>query len=256
MASPVIEFIDLTKEYRARTLRRRTYRALNELTLNVYAGEVFGFLGPNGAGKTTTIKLLLSFLRPTSGMALLYGQPTRLPAARRLLGYLPETASYPEFLTARETVQFYARLSGLAGRHVRDRTTAALATVGLRADADRLLRHFSKGMLQRVGLAQALVHEPTCLVLDEPASGLDPLGRRELREILVELRRQGLTIFFSSHELSEVEAICDSIAVLHRGRLVAHGALDRLVMDVARYRSRAEALEAFFVDTIRRHEHV
>jgi len=255
MSDPAIQCVDLVKDYRGGLGGRRPYRALHGISLAVPRGQVFGFLGPNGAGKTTALKILLSFIRPTSGAALLFGHATQAPATRRLLGYLPETTTYPEYLTAREAVMFYARLSGLVRGTAASATADALRTVGLRTDADRALKCFSKGMRQRVGLAQAIVHQPACLVLDEPASGLDPLGRREIRELITDLRDRGLTIFFSSHELSEVEATCDAIAILNRGRIVLQGALPELLAVATEHRSRAAALEALFVTTIRQDEH-
>ena len=255
MPEPAIECVDVVKDYRGGLGGRQAYRALHGISLAVPQGQVFGFLGPNGAGKTTALKILLSFIRPTSGAALLFGRSTQEPATRRLLGYLPETTTYPEYLTAREAVMFYARLSGLAHGTAASAAADALRTTGLREDADRPLKYFSKGMRQRVGLAQAIVHQPACLVLDEPASGLDPLGRREIRELITHLRIQGLTIFFSSHELSEVEAICDSIAILHRGRILLQGALAALLASATEHRSRAAALEALFVNTIRQDDH-
>ncbi|NLF39858.1 ABC transporter ATP-binding protein [bacterium] len=246
----VIDLCSLVKEYPAGLLPGRTFRALDRVSFGVRRGEVFGFLGPNGAGKTTTLKIILGFLRATAGEAFLLGRPARDVAAREVVGYLPETAVYPEYLTAREAVSYYARLGGLRGARVRARTDAVLDLAGLGDDADRPLKFHSKGMRQRVGLAQAMVHEPQCLILDEPASGLDPLGRRQVREIIQRLRGEGMTIFFSSHELSEVEAICDTVAVLHRGRLRALGPLDELLAGRTGYRTRAEALESFFVDTI------
>ena len=253
--APVVELRNLVKEYRQGPLSRQVLRALDGVTLTVRRGEVFGFLGPNGAGKTTALKIILGFLHPTAGDVRLLGTTGALPAARRQIGYLPETATYPEYCTPEELVSFYGRLSGLGGNRLRTRTSAVLELVGLAADARRPLRQFSKGMQQRVGLAQALVHEPECLILDEPASGLDPLGRRDMREFINRLRQQGLTIFFSSHELSEVEAICDTVAILHRGRVCAVGALETLLAPYQGYRTRAEALEAFFVNTIHDHEH-
>jgi ABC-2 type transport system ATP-binding protein len=254
MDDAAIQFVDVVKDYCGGFAGRRVQRALHAISLTVRRGEVFGFLGPNGAGKTTALKILLSFIKPTAGEALLHGRSTQQPATRRLLGYLPETTTYPDYLTAREAVRFYARLSGLAHSAARQAAGDALRTVGLAADADRALKFFSKGMRQRVGLAQAIVHRPTCLVLDEPASGLDPLGRREMRELITQLRADGMTIFFSSHELSEVEAICDSIAILHRGRILKQGALATLLAEYTNYRTRADALEALFVHTIREYD--
>ena len=234
---------------------RRLFRALRGISFSVREGEVFGFLGPNGAGKSTALKILMSFLAPTSGSTHFFGLDSRRIEAHRTIGYLPETAQYPDYLTARETVTLYGRMSGMGGTALRTRVMETLGQVGLGPDIDKPLKYFSKGMQQRVGLAQALVHRPRCLVLDEPASGLDPLCRREVREIIQHLRGQGMTILFSSHELSEVEAVCDSAAIVNRGVLCAQGSLDTLLANYTGYRTRAEALEAWYVTTIRDHEH-
>ena len=253
--APAILVDSLVKDYRTGLVGQRVFRALNGVTLSVREGEVFGFLGPNGAGKSTALKILMSFLAPTSGATFVFGRDSRRVETRKDIGYLPETAQYPDYLTARETVTLYGRLSGMGGTALRSRVEETLGQVGLGPDMDKTLKYFSKGMQQRVGLAQAIVHRPRCLVLDEPASGLDPLCRREVREIIQHLRTQGMTILFSSHELSEVEAVCDTVAIVNRGMLCATGALDTLLASYTGYRNRAEALEAWYVATIRTHEH-
>jgi ABC-2 type transport system ATP-binding protein len=187
--------------------------------MTVEHGEVFGFLGPNGAGKTTTIKLLLGLHAPSRGVVRVLGQDPSLPATRARIGFLPEVASYHRFLTPNELLLRYGRLSGLSRTLARERTEQVLELVGLADAADRRLAQFSKGMTQRLGLAQALLHDPELLVLDEPLTGLDPLGRRRIRSIIHELRERGKTVLFSSHELSEAELVCDRVGVLREGTL-------------------------------------
>ena len=197
--------------------------AVDDLTLDVPTGGLFGFLGPNGAGKTTTIKMLLGFIPPTQGGAWLFGVPVAEDMARRRVGYLPEQPYFPKFLSAIEVVRAHAGLSGLSGTRARERVEACLRQVGMWDSQHMTLAKCSKGMTQRVGLASALVGDPDLLIMDEPSSGLDPLGRKELRALLSALRSEGKTIFLSSHLLSEMESVCDRVGVLARGRLVACG---------------------------------
>lgn len=224
-----IETENLTKDFPVGFWRPRPYRALDGLTLSVEAGEVFGFLGPNGAGKSTTIKLLLQLLYPTSGTARILGRPAGDVATRRRIGFLAENPSYYDHLTAEELLSYFARLHGIAGAAVAARVTAVLDEVGLGAERRMRLRQYSKGMVQRVGLAQALVGQPEVLFLDEPMSGLDPIGRRHVREIILGLRARGCTVFFSSHILSDAETLCSRVAVLAEGRLVAAGAMSEIL---------------------------
>jgi len=205
--------------------------ALTELSMTVSRGEVFGFLGPNGAGKTTTIKLLLGFMAPDGGSVEVCGEDPRRPETRARLGYLPEVAYYYEFLTAEELLRFYGQINGLSPSAIHERTDYLLELVGLRDVRRRLLREFSKGMRQRIGVAQALLHNPDILILDEPMTGLDPLGRLQMRDIIVGLRAEGKTVFFSSHELSEAELICDRVGILKAGRLCWTGAMRDLAGD-------------------------
>jgi ABC-2 type transport system ATP-binding protein len=193
--------------------------ALRPFTLTVEEGEVFGYLGPNGAGKTTTLKLLMGLVFPTRGSARILGMELDDPRMRQQIGFLPEQPYFYDYLSAPELLDYYAQLSGLTGRDRRRRTDAVLARVGL-AEIGRLqLRKFSKGMLQRLGIAQAIIHDPKVVFLDEPMSGLDPLGRREVRDLIQSLKDEGKTVFFSTHILSDAEALCDRVAVLHRGEL-------------------------------------
>ena len=224
-----IETQDLTKDYSVGFWRPRPRRALDGLTLGVEAGEIFGLLGPNGAGKTTTLKLLMQLVFPTSGRASILGLPAGSPAVKRRIGYLPEHPYFYDYLTAEELLIYFGALFGYDGADRAARAARLLDQVGIGAERRLALRKYSKGMLQRVGLAQAILNDPEVLFLDEPMSGLDPLGRREVRALILDLRKRGCTIFFSSHILSDAEALCDRVAVLARGRLVAQGRVAELV---------------------------
>ena len=204
-------------------------RAVNALSLAVGQGEIMGFLGTNGAGKTTTIKMLLGFFRADSGQMSVLGGDPFAPETRRRIGYMPETAYYYPYLNIRELLSVYGGLCGMDPQTARVRAEALIARVGLVEAGDRLLRTYSKGMLQRAGIAQALLHDPDLLILDEPFTGLDPLARIHFRDLILELKQQGKTVFFSSHELSEAELICDRVAILKQGSLVLCGG----VRDVA-----------------------
>ena len=219
----------LTKRYRVGHLRGRLKMALEGLSLEVHRGEVFGYLGPNGSGKTTTLKVLIGAVRPDEGTATILGSPLEARAWRFRTGYLPENPYLYDYLTAREYLDYVGRLFGLPAELRRERTKALLERVELVDSADRALRTFSKGMLQRVGLAQALVNDPDLVLLDEPMSGLDPLGRRLVRDVILELREKGKTVFFSTHILPDAEALCDRVALLREGRLVRVGALEEIL---------------------------
>jgi len=224
-----IETTELTKDYAVGFWRKRPRRALDRLSLQVDAGEVFGFLGPNGAGKTTTLKLLLQLVFPTSGEARILGRPPGDLGAKRRLGYLPENPYFYDYLTAEELLTYFGGLLGLGPADRRRRVSALLDEVGLDSERRLQLRKFSKGMLQRVGIAQALLNEPDLVILDEPMSGLDPLGRRDVRKLILRLRDRGCTVFFSSHVLSDAEALCSRVAILAKGRLVASGRLSDML---------------------------
>jgi len=214
---------NLTKDFRVGFWRPRPYRALDRLNLEVAQGETFGFLGPNGAGKTTTLKLLLQLIFPTSGSAEILGKPVGHVGIKRRIGYLPESPYFYDYLTAEELLTYFADLLGYVGRERTERVSALLDEVGIAGERRMQLRKFSKGMLQRVGIAQALLNDPEVVFFDEPMSGLDPLGRREVRNLILSLRDRGCTVFFSSHVLSDAEALCNRVAIMAGGRLVASG---------------------------------
>lgn len=233
-----LEIQNLTKDYVVGFWRKRPVRALDDLSLQVGMGESFGFLGPNGAGKTTTLKILMRLIYPTAGTARILGAPLDDMQMRARIGYLPEQPYFYDYLTARELLTYCAKLFGLNKADTRQRTDELLKRVGLFEAADKQLRKYSKGMLQRAGLAQALINDPDMLFLDEPMSGLDPLGRREVRDLIASLRDQGKTVFFSSHVLSDVEALCDRVAIMNKGCLIESGKLSDIL------KSRTNELEA------------
>jgi len=222
-----IETTGLTKVYRSRW-KRREIRAVDGISLNVPRGTIFGLLGPNGAGKTTFVKSLLSAVHPTSGSALIFGRDAREPEARRSIGYLPENHRFPTYLTGSGMLDFYAALSGLESAKRKKLIPEMLDLVGLDKWGDVRLGKYSKGMLQRVGLAQALIHSPTMLILDEPTDGVDPVGRRQIREILTRFEEKGVTIFINSHLLVEVEMFCREAAILDKGKVALSGKMQDL----------------------------
>ncbi len=218
----------LTKTFEVGVRRRRVH-AVDGLTLSVNEGEIFGFVGPNGAGKTTTIKMLMGLIFPTSGNAWIFDAPIPSNASKARIGYLPEHPAWYEFLTGLEALRFFARLAGVARADETRRCEELLDLVGLSGAADRQLRKYSKGMQQRLGIAQALVADPAFVVLDEPMSGLDPVGRKEVRDLILELKRRGKTVFFSTHILPDVETLCDRVGVIVGGKLRDVGTLDALL---------------------------
>jgi ABC-2 type transport system ATP-binding protein len=228
MTAPLIEVRDLKKTFRIGFFGRRV-EAVKGVSFEVRRGEIFGFLGPNGAGKTTTIKMLTGLIEPTEGEAFLFGQRVPSPEARREIGFLPENPYVYPYLTPREFVELCGRLSGMRGAELQKRTGEVLEQVKIAYAADRQVRRLSKGMLQRTGLAAALVSDPQMLVLDEPMSGLDPVGRKEVRDLIFAERDRGRTIFFSTHILGDVEAMCDRVAILREGKVVESGALRDLL---------------------------
>lgn len=228
-----IEIKDLAKAYAVGFWKKRLRPALQGLTLSVDRGETFGFLGPNGAGKTTTLKILMGIISPSSGSATILGKDFRDPEIKKKIGFLPEQPYFYDYLSAPELLNYYAQLSGVPASERARKIQPTLEHVGLGDVGSKQLRKFSKGMLQRVGIAQAIIHDPDVVFMDEPMSGLDPLGRHEVREMIQGLKDQGKTIFFSTHILSDAEALCDRVAVIHRGELRGIGVVNDLRSNVA-----------------------
>jgi len=229
MSDPAIEIRGLTKDYPVGFWRKRMRRSLDNLTLQVEEGEIFGFLGPNGAGKTTTLKLLIGLIFPTAGTARIRGRSIDDVQMHSEIGYLPEQPYFYDYLTARELLDYYGRFTHYSKAERRERVARLLDRVGLADAADLQLRKYSKGMLQRAGIAQAILHDPQVVFLDEPMSGLDPVGRREVRDIILDLKKNGRTVFFSTHILSDAEMLCDRVAVLAGGRLQGVGAPEEIM---------------------------
>jgi ABC-2 type transport system ATP-binding protein len=243
-SSVAIELDGLTKIYRRSHLGRvKTSRGVDRIALSVKEGEVFGLLGLNGSGKTTTIKLMLGLLFPTAGRIRIFGSPAGSPDAKRAVGYLPEIPYFYKYLSGREVLRFYGRLSGIPENQLRARIEEVLSTVRMTTNAGRAMREYSKGMLQRITLAQAMLHDPRLMVLDEPVTGLDPLGLREMRELIHGLNQKGKTIFFSSHSISEVEKLCHRVGILVGGTLAR-------VVDHSEWAGETGRLEEIFVTTV------
>ncbi len=237
----IVETHKLTKIYRDFGGRKKK-TALNALNLEIRKGEIFGLLGPNGSGKTTTIKLLLGLLFPTAGEALVFNEPAVGVAKNERIGYLPEESYLYRFLNAEETLDFYGRLFNMKSDIRRSRSQELIKTVGLEGDKKRILKEYSKGMRQRIGLAQALINDPELIILDEPTSGLDPLGTAWMKRLIVELRDKGKTILMCSHRLEDVQQICDRIAILNEGELQELGEVSQLLLDANRVEARATGL--------------
>src|SRR5256885_3984611 len=227
-----IEILGLEKTYTVGFWRKKPKRALRPLYLKVEEGEIFGFLGPNGAGKTTTLKLLMGLVFPTAGSARILGMEVNDPRMKAQIGFLPEQPYFYDYLTARELLEYYGQLSGVASKERSRKVNEMLERVGLPDAAGTQLRKFSKGMLQRVGIAQAILHDPKVVFFDEPMSGLDPMGRREVRDLMEQLKQEGKTVFFSTHILSDAEALCDRVAIIHQGELRGIGAIADLTSSV------------------------
>ncbi len=225
--APAIQVQGLTKDF-ASGLRGLRVRAVEDLSLTVPVGGVFGLLGPNGSGKSTTIKVLLGLVEPTRGHCTVFGEPAGSFAARRRVGYLPEAPYFYRYLSGRELVRFYGKLCGVPRGEIAEKADAVIGLVGLSEAADRRVGTYSKGMLQRIGLAQALVHDPDLVILDEPTAGVDPIGSAEIGELIHELKRRGKTVLLCSHLLSQVEGLCDELAILDRGRLILGGTVAEL----------------------------
>jgi ABC-2 type transport system ATP-binding protein len=227
-----IEILGLEKTYMVGFWRKRPKSALRPLHLTIEEGEIFGFLGPNGAGKTTTLKMLMGLVFPTAGTARILGREWTDPEVKAQIGFLPEQPYFYDYLTAHELLDYYGQLSGVPGKDRKRRVEEMLQRVGLTDVKGMQLRKFSKGMLQRVGIAQAILHHPKVVFFDEPMSGLDPLGRREVRDLIEQLKQEGRTVFFSTHILSDAEALCDRVAIIHKGELRGVGAVADLTSTV------------------------
>lgn len=228
MTEPAIRVSDVSKIFPT-PFRRRRVIALQHLNLEIAPGEIYGLLGPNGSGKSTTLKIILGLIQPTRGSVRVFGRDNSTVAVRRDIGFLPENAYFHKFLTGTETLRFHARLSGLGWRESKLRIAELLETVGLTRAADARLSTYSKGMLQRIGLAQAVIHRPKILVLDEPTAAVDPAGSRDIQNLIASLKKTGTTILLSSHLLTQVQEVCDRVGILHRGKLIREGRLDDLL---------------------------
>ncbi len=230
MSTSAICIQNLTKDF-AVGLRGKKLRAVDDLSLEVGDNEIFGLLGPNGSGKSTTIKIILGLLEASRGTCEIYGRPSKLVDARRCVGFLPEAPYFYSYLTGRELVRYYARICMVSRVKIDTAVDSVIKLVGMTEAADRRVSTYSKGMLQRIGLAQSLVHDPQLVILDEPTAGVDPLGSAAIAEIVRELKHQGKTVLLSSHLLAQIEGLCDRVAILHRGKLVREGRIDDLVQE-------------------------
>lgn len=228
MSAEAISIRNLTKVYPI-PFRKERVIAVHDLSLNVAPGQVYGLLGPNGSGKSTTMKIVLGLVPPTAGVTEIFGRDSTLVESREEVGFLPENPYFYKYLTGEETLRFYGKLCGLKGTVLKDRAKDLLKLVGLENAADRRLGGYSKGMLQRIGLAQALIQEPRLLVLDEPTAGVDPAGSREIRDLILEFKSRGITVLLCSHLLGQVQEICDRVGILHKGRLIREGSLHDLI---------------------------
>ena len=225
---PAVEVKNLVKDFKG-ALGVKNVRAVNDVSLQIAPGEVYGLIGPNGSGKSTTMKAVLGLVAPTSGATAIFGRNSLKVDSRNEVGFLPENPYFYKHLTAAETVRFYGKLCGMRGRKLKERIGELLELVGLQDARDRRLRGFSKGMLQRIGLAQAMVQDPQLLVLDEPTAGVDPTGSRQIRDLILELKNRGITVFLCSHLLEQVQQVCDRVGIIHQGVLVNEGRLDELI---------------------------
>ena len=223
-----VEIRNLVKEFKT-SFRRKPLRAVDDVSIRIMPGEVYGLIGPNGSGKSTTMKALLGLVAPSAGQCSIFGRDSRKVDSRDEVGFLPENPYFYKHLSGAETLRFYGKLCGLGGRELEDRVTELLALVDLEGARDRRLGGYSKGMLQRIGLAQALVQEPRLVILDEPTAGVDPLGSRQIRDLILKLRDQGITVFLCSHLLEQVQEVCDRVGIIFRGKLVREGKLEDLI---------------------------
>ena len=228
MSDLAVEIKNLVKDFPA-ALKRSKHRAVDQVSLSIAPGQVYGLIGPNGSGKSTTMKALLGLLAPTSGSCEIFGKNSLKVDSRKDVGYLPENPYFYKHLTGRETLKFYGKLCGMKGTSLKKRIDELLGTTSLTDASDRRLAGYSKGMLQRIGLAQALIQSPRLLILDEPTAGVDPLGSRQIRDLILKLKSEGITVFLCSHLLEQVQEICDTIGIIHQGKMLKQGPLDKLV---------------------------
>lgn len=225
---PAVEIRDLVKDFKT-SFRRKPLRAVDGVSIRIMPGEVYGLIGPNGSGKSTTMKALLGLVAPTSGQCAIFGKDSLKVDSRNDVGFLPENPYFYKHLTGAETLRFYGKLCGLGGRMLGDRVNELLALVDLEGARDRRVGGYSKGMLQRIGLAQALIQEPRLVILDEPTAGVDPVGSRQIRDLILKLRERGITVFLCSHLLEQVQEVCDHVGIIFRGRMIREGRLDELI---------------------------
>jgi ABC-2 type transport system ATP-binding protein len=227
-ATPAVEIFGLVKDFKT-SLRRQLLRAVDGVSIRIMPGEVYGLIGPNGSGKSTIMKALLGLVAPSAGSCAIFGQDSLVVDSRRAVGFLPENPYFYKHLSGAETLRFYGRLCGMRGRGLAERVSELLALVDLEGARDRRLGTYSKGMLQRIGLAQALVQEPRLVILDEPTAGVDPLGSRQIRDLIFKLRERGITVFLCSHLLEQVQEVCDRVGIIFQGKMVREGRLEDLI---------------------------
>jgi len=225
---PAVEIRDLVKDFKT-SFRRKPLRAVDDVSIRIMPGEVYGLIGPNGSGKSTTMKALLGLVAPTSGSCAIFGKDSLKVDSRNEVGFLPENPYFYKHLSGAETLRFYGKLCGLGGKTLNDRVNEMLALVDLEGARDRRIGGYSKGMLQRIGLAQALIQEPRLLILDEPTAGVDPLGSRQIRDLILKLRDRGITVFLCSHLLEQVQEVCDHVGIIFQGRMIREGRLEELI---------------------------
>jgi ABC-2 type transport system ATP-binding protein len=225
---PAVEIINLTKDFKT-SFRKQMLRAVDGVSIRIMPGEVYGLIGPNGSGKSTTMKALLGLVAPTSGTCSIFGKDSLKVDSRNDVGFLPENPYFYKHLSGSETIKFYGKLCGLKGKILEDRVSELLALVDLESARDRRLGGYSKGMLQRIGLAQALVQEPRLVILDEPTAGVDPIGSRQIRDLIFKLRERGITVFLCSHLLEQVQEVCDHVGIIFKGTMVKEGRLEDLI---------------------------
>lgn len=241
---PAIEIDHLTKDFRI-GIRGIKLRAVDDVSFNVNAGEIFGLLGPNGSGKSTTLKIILGLFRPTAGTCRIFGRESTDTEARREVGFLPEAPYFYGYLSGRELVRFYARIAGIPAKQLDESVEKALEITGMTEAAERRVKTYSKGMLQRIGVAQAIVHDPQLVILDEPTAGIDPIGSAEIGECILEMKKRGKTVVLCSHLLGQVENICDRVAIMNRGKLVVTGTLDSVLTRKDQTTLAVSGLDAF-----------